>query len=294
MVSHKIFKRVLAEYFRYILTIEGSCGNECCLYLPDNTIWFDLLHLDDFFHKSDIPSISYKYFKKIDPDIKRNILERFPHLKPYFKEHLWFQKKNPTTSYNIKSLTSNSLIASSFESGNASPEYHTPSTSGYKSPITQSLQNSPIGSRANSPINMQENNPVHQRKNVHRSNSVNSIQSEENVIEQPRRYNFRQKSRKKTHTVKKTTYPKRKCNKRLKLYTYLNDLPDNLPPLKPHESNLILQSIHGRPITDLNVPLPICKTIFKQCRTKNPVTKRYTFYENDGSENRPFNINLRY
>lgn len=142
MVSHKIFKRVLVEYFRYILIIEGSCGNECCLYLPDNTIWFNLLHLDNYFHESDIPSISCKYFKKIDPDIKSNILERFPHLKPYFKEHLWFKKKDPT--YNIKSSTSNSSMASSFQSGKSSPEYHKPSTLGYKSPVTQSLQNSPI------------------------------------------------------------------------------------------------------------------------------------------------------
>lgn len=324
MVSHKIFKRVLAEYFRYILTIEGGCGNECCFDIPGNTIWFNLLYLDDYFDKSYIPSITYKYFTKIDPVIKREILERFPHLKPYFKENLWFQIKDPTTSTltsdSITSvltsdpitsiltsdpitsnLTSNSSksMASRYKSGNTfNTECFEPSTSGYRSPGTQSLQNSPVGSRSNSPIptNIQENNQINQRKNLsaQRSNSVNSTESEESVIEQRRRYNFRKKPRKKTCNLKKTTKPKRKYNKRLKLYTYMNELPENLHHLKPHESNLILQSIDGRQINDLNVPLPICKTIFKQCRTVNPVTKRYTSYEDDGSENIPFNIHLRY
>lgn len=290
MVSHKVFKRVLGEYFRYILTAEGSCGNECCFDLPFNSVWFNLIDLDDYFDESDIPHLYHKYFTKIDPDIKRNVLERFPHLEPYFKENLWFQRKEPSTitlTRNVSKSTSNAS-KSSFKSGKSNHEYTNPSTSGYKS---SDSQNSPIGSRANSPTPTQENRPI-KNLSLLRNNSVNSTENEVIVIQEPNRYNFRQRPRK--NICKNIGQPKRKYNKRLKLYSYLNELPDNLPPLKPHESNLILQSIDGRQITDLNIPLPICKSIFKQCRTVNPITKRYTAYVDDGSEHVPLNIHLKY
>lgn len=297
MVSHKVFRRVLKEYFRYILTIEKGCGNECCFNLPFDSIWFNLIYLGDYFDESDINVISHKYFRKIDPDIKRDILARFQNLEPYFKENLWFQKNEPsapTFTYNF----SKSKPSRSGKPYDFTHRYSKPSTSGYKSPGMQSPQNSPIGSRENSPIptSIQENNSINHRKklSLQRHNSVNSTENEVHVIEQPKRNNFRQKTRKKTGNFRNTTQPKRKYNKRLQTHPYLNELPENLPPLKQHESNLILQSIDGRQITDLNVPLPICKTVFKQCRKKNPVTKRYTVFEDDGSENVPFNIYLKY
>lgn len=292
MVSHKIFRRVLKEYFRYVLTLEKGCGNECCFNLPFDSIWFNLIYLDDYFDATDIPVISHLYFRKIDPNIKRDILARFQNLEPYFKESLWFQKKEPETptfTYNF----SKSKASRSGKPYDFSHRYSKPSTSGYNSPKTQSNQSSPMGSRENSPT---PTNSIHHRKNLslQRHNSVNSTENEVHVIQQPRQYNFRQKTRRKTGHSRNTTQPKRKYNKRLQTHPYLNELPENIPPLKPHESNLILQSTDGRQITDLNVPLPICKTVFKQCRRKNPVTKRYTAFEDDGSENVPFNIYLRY
>lgn len=292
MVSHKIFRRVLKEYFRYVLTLEKGCGNECCYPLSSDSIWFNLIQLHKYFNERDIPLISYTYFRKIDPNIKRDILARFQNLEPYFEESLWFQRNEPETptfTYNF----SKSKASRSGKPYDFSHRYSKPSTSGYNSPGTQSHQSSPIGSRENSPT---PTNLTHHRKNLslQRHNSVNSTENEEHVIQQPKRYNFRQKKRKKTGHSRNTTQSKRKYNKRLQTHPYLNELPENIPPLKPHESNLILQSIDGRQITDLNVPLPICKTVFKQCRKKNPVTKRYTTFEDDGSENVPFNIYLRY
>lgn len=293
MVSHKIFKRVLKEYFRYILDIEKGCGNECCFNLPFDTIWFNLIYLEDYFDASDIPRISARYFRKIDPDIKSKILGKFKNLEPYFNENLWFQKKEPTTPSFINHYPRWENI--SLQPSTSNHKNLKPSTSGYNSPESYSSQNSPVGSRENSPVptNRQEKNLMRKRKriSVEQSNSVNSTDNEEeHVIQKPKRYNFRQKPRKRN--FQKTTQPKRKYNKRLKLHAYLNELPNYFTPLQPHESNLILKSDDERQITDLNLPLPICKTIRKQCRKKNPITKRFTALEDDGSENVPLDMYL--
>lgn len=295
MVSHKIFKRVLKEYFRYILMIEKECGNECCVDIPFDSIWFNLEYLHDYFDESEISEICYKYFRKIDPVIQKEILQNFPNLEPYFNENLWFQKNEPTTPISISHFPKWTSKSSKLSVSNYN--YFEPSASGYSSPESNSSQNSPVGSRESSPVptNRQEKNSTRKIKRVlvQQNHSVNSTDSEEeHVIKKPRRYNFRQKPRKRNFNFQKRTLPKRKYNKRLKLHAYLNELPNNFTPLQPHESNLILKSDDGRQITDLNLPLPICKNIQKQCRKKNPITKRFSALEDDGSENVPLNMYL--
>lgn len=375
MVSHKIFKRVLKEYFRYILIIEKDCGYECCIHIPSDSIWFNLANLHDYFQDFEISYICYKYFRKIDPNIQRDILQQFPKLEPYFDESLWFQKNEPPSPISLRhfpiwtskssKLSVTNLDHSEPSSSDASTEIysyqnspigsrenspirttkkrklsnqqinstskrkkvsianksssafnddylHQPSTSGYRPPVIYSFQNSPTGSRENSPIpisipennltttkrkrsSVQTNNATNKRKklSIQQHDSVNETENEVHVIKQPRRYNFRQKAKKAISHPQKTAQPKRKYKKRAKGYAHLNELPPDSPPLRPHESNLILQSIDGTPITDLNIPLPVCKKIRTQCLNINPITKRYTAYEDDDSENIPLNIYLK-
>lgn len=189
--------------------------------------------------------------------------------------------------------------------------------------IFRNLQNEPFESRAGSPIpkdnilfNDERNTSNDERNSFNdvrnsfndvrnTSNDERNTSNDERICSRENKNRFRKKSKssKQLYNLRQTqnfttrqnnVQTKRKYCKRLKLYPYMNQLPDTLPFLKPNESTLLLQAINGSDIDDLNVPLPICKTIFKQCRKVNPVTKRYTPYEDDGSENIPFHITLKY
>lgn len=333
MAGKKYFKRVLAQYLKYILQREKGFKNKYAIDFGD-LIWYNTEGLDSYFNDAEIPRILNRYFVKIDPKMKSDIVKRYPDLKKYFNEDLWHSETD-----NLSAV-----------------DYSKPSTSGYRSPGTQSIQNSPIRnsktvppliitrhfvrkgknndtlvakyyvrrkkntpgsspersispvrSRSNSPerspvrslSNSPERSPVQSRSNSPESSPVQSrsnsrerspIQSRSNS---PKRSTVKKQLRKKKKS-RRVQQPKRKYRKRLKLYPYLNELPDDVPSLKPNESVLLLQSLDGQDLNNLNLPLPICKTIRKQCRTYNPNTKRFNAYEDDGSDNIPLHLSLKY
>lgn len=314
MQIENIFLKVLTQYFIEVLKEEKENSNFGNYHIPTDNLFFYLNDLEIYFKESELLRICNQYFKKINKKIKNRVLLEYPHLKGYFKEHFW---KNPieysltTTkthySQNLP-LTEPHQLEFSENSQNSKA-----TTSGYRSPGTQSYHGSPVESRCNSPLPEEncdfsrQNAPVESRagspipednilfNNDQRNDHETESRTQNSSSKQPR-YNLRQRRQNKniTTTAQNNGQSKRKYRKRLKLYSYLNQLPDGLPSLKPNESILLLKSIDGSDLHDLNVPLPICKTIFKQCRKINPVTKRYSAYEEDGSENIPFHITLKY
>lgn len=319
MQCENIFLKVLTQYFLEVLNVERENSKINNYHIPMDNIFFYLNDLDFYFKESELLRICDQYFTKINKKIKNKVLQKHPNLKIYFKEHFWkkpkpYSLKTTNTHYlpNLPLTDTNQVI---FSETLHNPQ---PSTSGYRSPGTQSYQNSPVGSRCNSPL-PEENTfsknfqyaPVESRagspapednipfdqgilSSVNCSITHENKSRKQNNASKQSRYNLRQERRTKNFTRQNKVPYKRICRKRLKLFPYLNQLPDKLPSLKPNESILLLQARDGSNLDDLNVPLPICKTIFKQCRKINPVTKRYSAYEEDGSENIPLHITLKY
>lgn len=319
MQIENIFLKVLTQYFLEVLKVERKNSNSGTFHIPIDNVFFYLNDLEYYFKESELLRICEQYFTKINKKIKNKVLKKYPNLECYFQEHFWKKPKKyslkKTNAYYSRILTDpNQLIFSE------TLQNPIQTTSGYRSPETQTNQNSPDGSRCNSPLpeenvdifrNLQ-NEPFESRagspipNNERNSfNNERNISNDERICSRENKNRFRKKSNssKQLYNLRQTqnfttrqnnVQTKRKYCKRLKLYPYMNQLPDTLPFLKPNESTLLLQAIDGSDIDDLNVPLPICKTIFKQCRKVNPVTKRYTPYEDDGSENIPFHITLKY
>lgn len=308
-----IFLKVLTQYFIEVLNEEKENSNFGNYHIPKDNLFFYLNDLEYYFKESELLRICNQYFTKINLKIKNKVLKKYPKLKVYFKEHFW---KKPKT-YILKTTKAHNLQTLHFNNPNQlifSENMHNskPTTSGYRSPGTQSCQNLPISSRCNSPLSeenidfsrilqnvpvesragspiLEDNIPFNDQRNYSREHKTRSRKQRCSSKEQL--YNLRKK---KTFTIQNNAQPKRKYNKRIKTYPYLNQLPDILPSLKPNEATLLLKAKDESELYDLNVPLPICKTVFRQCRGKNPVTKRYSAIEDDGSENIPFHITLKY
>lgn len=307
MELENIFLKVLTQYFIQVLNEEKENSNFGNYHIPKDNLFFYLNNLEYYFKESELSRICNQYFTKINNKIKNKVLKKYPKLKNYFKEHFWKKPKTyilKTTkahnSQNVPLNDPNQLIFSE------NMQNTRPTTSGYRSPGTQSYQNSPVSSRCNSPLPEENIDFSRNLQNVE-SRAGSPILEDYIPFNDQRNYlrEHKTKFRKQCNSSKQQRLKQkkkvtiqnkaqRKYNKRIKTYPYLNQLPDILPSLKPSQATLLLQAKDGSELYDLNVPLPICKTVFKQCREKNPVTKRYSAFEDDGSENIPFHITLKY
>lgn len=57
---------------------------------------------------------------------------------------------------------------------------------------------------------------------------------------------------------------------------------------------LVKSKKRGKRLRTTKIPAPICHGIRSHCRYRNPVTKRYAKYPNDGSEDKNYRISLMY
>ena len=129
MKRPKMFKNVLAEYFKYFLIRERNLKpNDINIPPERSSTWFNLKSLHRFFDREDMKRIIDRYFRQIDERMKMTILKKYKHLEPYFNEKLWYM--NDPASY-LESI--------------------------HKISKSPSPTASPMGSRENSPI--RENSP---------------------------------------------------------------------------------------------------------------------------------------